>query len=272
MKPYFGRDGLKLLMTDTDSLYYLITSLEDPVDKMRRLNESGECPVFDLSRVERYKDCINKNKMGTFKFEAGDEVITEAVFLAPKMYAYEQRLPDGQLKQCVKGKGIPTKQLKRLRKLEAYKDCLFKNDRENVSFFAFRASKHIVKHCEVVRQGLTADNDKVFILGPEGSRPLGYYLNNQEPVGAPRPGWDLDASLITPEQRLILNQAALIKGGGLAGPPEDPDAILLEEDEFDVAEDDAFTEGGAETNVATEWGGETVAGDADDAEQFDDVY
>ena len=41
---------------------------------------------------------------------------------------------------------------------------------------------------------------------------------------------------------------------------------------MDVAEEDAFTEGGAETDVATEWGGETVAGDADDAEQFDDVY
>jgi hypothetical protein len=50
MRPHFGKENLKLLMTDTDSLYYLITMQEDPIDKMKSLNDSGECNTFDLSR------------------------------------------------------------------------------------------------------------------------------------------------------------------------------------------------------------------------------
>jgi hypothetical protein len=112
MQPHFGRGNLKLLMTDTDSLYYLITRHDDPIDEMKRLNDSKECNIFDLSRVSRYEKCTNKNKLGCVKYEAGDNVIEEAVFLASKMYAKKQRVIDGESKVSVKGKGIPRMQLK----------------------------------------------------------------------------------------------------------------------------------------------------------------
>ena len=260
MRPNFGRENIKLLMTDTDSLYYLITRHEDPIDEMRRLNEDGECDIFDLSRVGRYKDCPNKNKLGCVKYEAGDEIIEEAVFLASKMYAKKQRLADGGSKVSVKGKGIPSKQLKRLYTFEAYKHALFYNKGEKASFFAFRSCKHIVKHCEVVRQGLTADNDKVFILGPEASRPLGHYRNIEESVTTHTPNWDLDDDLINEEQREIIKAARLIVSGGLAGVPDDPATIVQEEvsDHEDPDEDDG-----------TELGDE-IEFDAFDEEQFDE--
>ncbi len=47
MKPRFAP---KLLMTDTESLYYLITSPTDPIDELQRMNVSGEHNLFDLSQ------------------------------------------------------------------------------------------------------------------------------------------------------------------------------------------------------------------------------
>jgi hypothetical protein len=258
MKPHFGKENLKLLMTDTDSLYYLITMQGDPIDKMKSLNDSGECNAFDLSRVERYKNCPNKNKLGCVKFEAGDNDIEEAVFPQVKMYAKKQRMPDNSSKVSVKGKGIPSRQLKRLYDFDAYKKALFCNESEKASFFAFRSSNHIVKHCEVVRQGLSADNDKVFVIGPEASRPFGHYRNATEPDAAPNPEWDLSNNLIKEEQQEVLRAARLIVSGGLAGPPEDPAAIPLE----NVVDDD----NGEIEDDCTEWGNDTEVGAFDDAE------
>ena len=250
MRPHFGKENLKLLMTDTDSLYYLITCHEDPVDVMRRLNESGDANIFDLSRVLRYKTCPNKNKLGCVKYEAGDNIIEEAVFIASKMYCKKQRvhivgedeekakLSVGDEKVSVKGKGIPSRQLKRLCNYEAYKTALFQNKSEKVSFFAFRSSKHIVKHCDVVRTGLSADNDKVFIVGAEASRPLGHYKNATEPDPLPNNEWDLDPNLVSPEQRVLLEAARIIVQGGLAGEPDDPLAIVLQNELSDVEESD----------------------------------
>ena len=66
MKPMFG-DALKLLYTDTDSMYYEIRWPTDPIDYIAEPNE--ELQVFDLSQVARYKDTPLKNKLGCFKYE-----------------------------------------------------------------------------------------------------------------------------------------------------------------------------------------------------------
>ena len=247
MRPHFGKENLKLLMTDTDSLYYLISQPSDPVDEMQRINASGTCNIFDLSRVSRYKTCPNKNKLGCVKYEAADETIEEAVFLAAKMYAKKQRAANGGSTVSVKGKGIPTPQLKRLYNFEAYKRALFHNKSDKASFFAFRSSNHIVKHCEVMRVGLTADNDKVFVLGPEASRPLGHYRNKEVVEEDPR--WELADDLIDNDQYQILASARLIYDAGLAGQAEDDVPLLVEE----VADENANEDG------HSEWGNETEA-------------
>jgi len=115
-----------------------------------------------------------------------------------------------------------------------------------------------VKHCEVVRQGLSADNDKVFMIGPEASRPFGHYRNATEPDAAPNPEWDLSNNLIKEEQQEVLRAARLIVSGGLAGPPEDPAAIPLE----NVVDDDD----GEIEDDCTEWGNDTEVGAFDDDE------
>ena len=53
------------------------------------------------------------------------------------------------------------------------------------------------------RQGLTGDNDKVYILGPSKSRPLGHCDNGSE-QHVPNPDWDLK---LFPYEEAILKQA-----------------------------------------------------------------
>ena len=207
MKPNFAK--LQLLMTDTDSFYYLIQSPTDPADTLRELNLRPGGGIFDVSTVERYKDCANKGKLGCMKYETGDSTIEEAVFLCAKMYAIKEA--DGRVE--VKGKGVPSKALKRECKFDNYLAALYQNKRDGVEFFAFRSIDHVIKHCKINRQGLTADNDKVFMLGPHASRPLGHWRNvfpecisigcappsaTMDAFGyalqsGPIPGWDLEA-------------------------------------------------------------------------------
>jgi hypothetical protein len=179
---------LKLLMTDTDSLYYLIMSAENPVDIMRRLNlENGQFAEFDLSEFNRYKDCQNKGVLGKKKVECGDNTIEAFVGLCAKCYA-----KDTPEKVERKFKGMPKLQLKRLYNFESYRKALLQNDTVPAKFLAFRSVDHRVRHCDITRAGLTADNDKVFLVSPTESRPLGHHKNSE--AVPPCPEWDLETT------------------------------------------------------------------------------
>jgi hypothetical protein len=202
MKPLFG-DALKLLYTDTDSMYYEIRWPTDPIDYIAERNE--ELQIFDLSQVARYKDTPLKNKLGCFKYEGADNKkgiegedneIVEAVFLAPKSYAKkmakEKMAKEKKGKSLeIKGKGVPGDVLEDSFgcTLDYYKKTLLTGKSEVATFRQFRSRDHIVKHCEVTKVALSAENDKVFQLSPQESRPLGHYQNST-PV-PPCPEWDL---------------------------------------------------------------------------------
>jgi hypothetical protein len=200
MKPLFG-DALKLLYTDTDSMYYEIRWATDPIDYIAERNE--ELQVFDLSHVARYKDTPLKNKLGCFKYEGADNKkgipgedneIAEAVFLAPKSYAKRMAKEKKGNALEIKGKGVPGAVLKKQfgSTLEYYKEAMLKNKVAAATFRQFRSTDHVVKHCEVTKVALSADNDKVFQLSPTESRPLGHYKNKD--LVPPCPEWDLSDS------------------------------------------------------------------------------
>ena len=200
MKPLFG-EALKLLYTDTDSMYYEIRWPTDPIDYIAEQNERLQ--IFDLSQVARYKDTPLKNKLGCFKYEGADNKkgiegedneIVEAVFLAPKSYAKRMAKEKKGKTLEIKGKGVPSAVLKENFgcSLDYYKNALLTNKSEVATFRAFRSKDHIIKHCEVTKVALSAENDKVFQLSPTESRPLGHYKNSL-PV-APCPEWDLSDS------------------------------------------------------------------------------
>ena len=134
MKPLFG-DALKILYTDTDSLYYEITWPTDPIDFIAEQNQALQ--VFDLSHVERYKNTPLKNRLGCFKYEGAgnkegipgmDNEIVEAVFLAPKSSVKKMaKTKKGTVLQQA-GKGVPGDVLKKQfgDTIDHYKDALFR--------------------------------------------------------------------------------------------------------------------------------------------------
>ena len=215
MKPMFG-DRLKLLYTDTDSLYYMITWPTDPIDYIAECDAKldMENRVFDLSQVYRYRDTPEqrnpmKNKLGSFKYEASgnkkgifgkDNEIVEAVFLAPKSYvkkmAQKKKETDRNTLQQA-GKGIPGAVLKEQfgDSIDHYKEALFTNKTSVATYRQFRTFDHVVNHCDVEKVTLSADNDKTYQVSPYKSRPLGHWRNKlPEAAEDACNDWDLEDS------------------------------------------------------------------------------
>ena len=166
-------------MTDTDSLYYLIEHERDPTDVMHDKNERPEGSIFDLGECSRYKDCRNKGKLGFMKEESGDDNIEQMICLCAKMYCLLVRGKNGEDKYEIKAKGVPKNQAKKQFTFASYRDALYLNKRETIEFRAMRSFDHKVKHLEIHRLGLTADNDKVFLTSPHSSRPLNHWRNTE---------------------------------------------------------------------------------------------
>ena len=74
-----------LLMSDTDSLFYEIKTedIYKDFDKKRDLFDNS-----DYAETSKFFFKDNKKVIGKFKDEAAGSIITEAVFLKPKMYSY----------------------------------------------------------------------------------------------------------------------------------------------------------------------------------------
>ena len=84
MLPYFTKDNLDLLFTDTDSLCYHIKN-KDPFEFMLNNKE-----LFDLSNYDKdhpLYDETNKKVIGKFKNESIKQII-KFVGLRSKLYAY----------------------------------------------------------------------------------------------------------------------------------------------------------------------------------------
>ena len=102
----FPPGKIKLLFTDTDSLYYHI---EDP-DLEKRL--SYMTSWFDRSeypRGSKYYNADNRMEIGKFKCETNGAPISEFCGLMPKMYSYlykESTDHESQAKEKLRIKGI----------------------------------------------------------------------------------------------------------------------------------------------------------------------
>ncbi|XP_021373260.1 uncharacterized protein LOC110463193 [Mizuhopecten yessoensis] len=132
LKPKYG-DGIKLLMTDTDSLLYHV-QCPDVYDDMYR-----DRHLFDLSNYpidHRCQDTRNKKIPGYFKDETGSEPIAEFVGLRAKMYSYVYAVRNrteienlvvlwNDMKEKQVAKGIAKATIRRDLRHEMYRDCLF---------------------------------------------------------------------------------------------------------------------------------------------------
>jgi hypothetical protein len=185
MKKIFG-ESLSIAYMDTDSIHYRIKWPTDPANDMHEWNEqcirTGQPPVFDLTEFERFKESCRPfaGTVGLFKHEQGDNPMVEAAYASAKMYAYRCEYKENS-KTTLKGKGVPTKALERQYKnVEAYKEAILRRNAPPAQFRSIQSRDHIPEHRLITKKCLTADNDKVFLLSPYASRPLGHKQNAAE--------------------------------------------------------------------------------------------
>ena len=156
MLPYFTKDNLDLLFTDTDSLCYHIKNV-DPFDFM--FNNKN---LFDLSNYNKNNklyDPTNNKVIGKFKNECPNTQITHFAGLRSKLYSYltDDNKPH---KRC---KGIKKCVIEDI-KHEDYDNCLNKHEILTKKQKIFRSDKHKVYTVEVEKIALSYNDDKCFII------------------------------------------------------------------------------------------------------------
>ena len=97
--------------------------------------------------------------------------------------------------------------------IKRFEDALFKNAVSAVTFRRFQSQDYVVRHLGVTKVALSAENDKVYMVSPYASRPLGHCKNRlaEDPVCEE---WALSAA-----NDEILEQAQLLVSRGLVLPP-----------------------------------------------------
>jgi hypothetical protein len=178
-KAFYGARAV-LAYTDTDSLIYHLKT-NNYLDDFEQINALSPKQVFDLRDTGRVAP--NAGQLGLAKDEAGDKKLglrTIAEFVGAQAKMYSLKFVDASGKECfyMKAKGIPTNDLKRLHRHNDFLDTVqHPNIDRQVEFRAMRSFHHQMEHRLIKKRGLTGDNDKVFLLGPHASRPLGHWRN-----------------------------------------------------------------------------------------------
>ena len=161
IKNKYGKNA-QLLMTDTDSLVYHI-STDDLYDD---LNNPELSDFFDFSDYNKshflYND-KNKKVIGKFKDESNGHIIDEFVGLRSKMYAYQINGKDKKKAKGIK-KGCVVSDIT----FNHYKKCLESENvqlnKQHSSFNVIRSKNHTI-YSEVVNKiGLVCTDDKRYIL------------------------------------------------------------------------------------------------------------
>jgi hypothetical protein len=151
----YGKDKIKLLFTDTDSLCYHIQTediYEDLKDCTDQFDYSGYPSDHHLYSNTNNKVC------GKFKDEACAKQIVEFVGLKSKIYSY--RMDDEY--ECKKLKGISTRTVKNDISFQDYKDCLFNSEIRHNKMNTIRSKNHNISSLEINKISLSCFDDKSY--------------------------------------------------------------------------------------------------------------
>lgn len=169
VKKYGNR--LKLLFTDTDSLFYEIETddlnreLIDLKDQMDFSNFPIDHPLFSKQ---------NAKVVGKFKIENGHHIITEFVGLKPKMYSYLTLKEDKLItKKTLKGVNPSAKNEITH---QQYKQCLNDDTFKLYSRMnSLRSFKHTIHSIEINKLSLSSWDDKKWYIDPATALSYGHY-------------------------------------------------------------------------------------------------
>ena len=134
-------DRAKLLMTDTDSLFYNIMTVnfyKDIANGIESRFDTSECDKNHPAINEFvFKVGVNKKVTGMFKDEAGGKQIEEFVGLRAKLYSY--KLHEKERKRC---KGVKRNVVAKSITHEDYKNCLMTKKEQLRKMNVIRSHSH----------------------------------------------------------------------------------------------------------------------------------
>jgi hypothetical protein len=158
IKSWFG-DNAKLLMTDTDSLMYEITTDDVFMDLFPHKS------LFDFSdypATHFLHDTKNKKVIGKMKDEANGDILTDFVGLGPKMYSVIGQSNTKELNKKA-AKGVVRSILKHKLNHEHYVNVYERQNRLMLTAKIIRSRKHKLFTIEIKKSGLHAFDSKRFI-------------------------------------------------------------------------------------------------------------
>ena len=168
MKPKYG-NRVKLCYMDTDSFLMNIKTNDFYKDIANDVEKRSDTSNYECNRPLP----IGKNKkvIGLMKDGSGGKIITEFVTLRPKTYSC--LTDDG--KEDKKAKGTKKCVIKRMIKLDDYKNCLLKDKVLLKSPQRFISKKHDVYTEDINKIALSNDDDKRIVSSNKiTSYPYGY--------------------------------------------------------------------------------------------------
>ena len=168
MKPKYN-DNLKLCYMDTDSFAMNIKTEDFYKDIANDVEKRFDTSNYEVNRPLRTGK--NKKVIRLMKDELGGGIITEFVALKPKSYSY---LTD-DCKENKKAKGTKKCVIKRMIKLNDYKNCLLKDEVVLKSQQRFRSKGHDVYTENINKIALSSNDDKRLTASDKiTSYPYGY--------------------------------------------------------------------------------------------------
>ena len=171
IKEKYG-DRAKMLMTDTDSLFFEIITDNIYKDIAEDVESKFDTSEFDKNHPAinefGFKVGVNKKVIGMFKDETGGKQIEEFLGLRSKLYSY--KLHEKEHKRC---KGVKRSAVAKTITHENYKNCLRTKNEQHRTMNVIRSRGHELYTEQINKVALSANDDKRIIL-EDGMHTLAY--------------------------------------------------------------------------------------------------
>ena len=149
IKKKYGNKA-ELLMTDTDSLMYLIQTDDVYYDIKKDVKKKFDTSNFPDVHPSGIETGVNEKVVGVFKNGAAANNITHFVGLSSKLYAYliemlygkKGKLKEPEEEEIRKAKGVKKNVIKKSLTFEEYKKCLFSEEKVMREINMFKTQNH----------------------------------------------------------------------------------------------------------------------------------
>ncbi|XP_033103730.1 uncharacterized protein LOC117106477 [Anneissia japonica] len=155
--PAYG-DRVKLLYTDTDSLFLKIATEDVYADMRENLDWFDTSNYDEDSRLYSEK---NKKVLGKMKDELGGRVMTEFVGLRPKMYSIKTQDPRLDVKRA---KGVARYVVRDRLNHDDYVRVLARREDMHCDMSSIRSSKHVLYTIKQTKKSLSPLDTKRYVL------------------------------------------------------------------------------------------------------------